>query len=101
MLLGPFGEETLAFDPAEELATFERTIKAYRDARKKHTDFKEFVAREGTTCTAEADHDHAETLERMVVSAQEVLAGQALVVLSDGLLEHCAEIIAIETAGRP
>ena len=101
MWLEPFGAHTQGYTPADKLAAFERTIENYRDVQQQHADFIQFMEREGTTASAEADHERAEALLRQVETAREVLAGQALVVLADGLLERCAEILAIETAGRP
>lgn len=99
--LDPFGANSQAHTPAYKLAAFERAIENYREVQQQHADFIEFMEREGTAASAEADHERAEVLLRQVETARDVLAGQALVVLADGLLERCAEILAIETAGRP
>jgi len=101
MWLDPFCANSQAHSPAYKLAAFERTIENCRDLQRQYDDFIQFMEREGTTASAEADHERAEALLRQVETARDVLAGQALVVLADGLLERCAEILAIETAGRP
>lgn len=101
MWLEPFGAHTQGYTPADKLAAFERTIENCRNLQRQYDDFIHFIEREGTTASAEADHERAEALLRQVKTARDVLAGQALVVLADGLLERCAEILAIETAGRP
>lgn len=87
--------------PAEKLRTFETAVKNFKKVNDELIDFRAYVAREGTTVSAEADSDRIDLLKLKVDVARDVLAATALIVLDDGLFERCAEILEIETAGRP
>lgn len=87
--------------PADKLEAFRQLIERYRDARHECGAYVERMRSLSTTPTVEADRDHMALLELKADDAARMVAAQALVVLADGLLERCAEIIEIETAGRP
>ncbi|APE43622.1 hypothetical protein BOO69_09505 [Sulfitobacter alexandrii] len=87
--------------PAEKLRSFEAALRNYKKVHDELIDFRAFVAREGTTVSAEADSDHTDLLKLKVEAARDVLAATALIAFDDGLFERCAEILEFETAGRP